>query len=256
MEENQVKETGLERLSRLRTEAKKLGITGQMTADEFQAAITAAKENPKTDDPLETPKPGELSVEEAKKIETRLRYEDEMREKFKRERQLTIDTASIIAESETLNIKIDLPKNPTELDLARARTKLGIKKIEVKPSPETIGIESSKRGYYVFTNREQDNAAHTVNLGGKYTIHLIPDQIHVLSEFHIKTWRRIAIVPTYERVPVPGPAVEGQMGEECRRVGGKQRFAFEYLGEAPLDAPFGLVTNVKILNELKQEQLS
>ncbi|KKL05118.1 hypothetical protein LCGC14_2609270, partial [marine sediment metagenome] len=56
----------------------------------------------------------------------------------------------------------------------------------------------------------------------------------------------------YERVTVPGPPREGQLGEECKRVGSKPRFSFEYLGEAPQDAPFGLVTDTKILDKLKQ----
>ncbi len=197
-----------------------------------------------------------ISIEEAKKIDARLRYEEQAREKFKRERQIQIERASIISEAESINIKIDLPDKPTEIQLARARTELGIEKQTPKPSPETVGIESSKRGYYIFTNREQDDAAHTVNLGGKYFIHLFPDKVHVLSKFHIDTWRRIAVTPVYERVTVPGPTVEGQMGEVCERTGGKPRFGFEFLGEASANAPFGLVTNVKILDKLKQEQVS
>ncbi len=243
-------ETGTERLRRLREEAKQLGIVGRMSADEFETAITQAKAGGIVES-VEKPKMG-LTTEEAAKIDARLKYEFEAQEKFRIERQKQIDRATIITESESLKIPIDLPENPTELELAKARQLLGIKKSEVKPSPETIGIESSKRGYYVFTNREQDDASHTVNLGGKYFIHLIPDQVHVLSEYHIKTWRRIAVVPVYERVPIPGPAVEGQIKEECRRTGSKARFSFEYLGEAPQDAPFGLVTDTKILDKLKQ----
>ena len=242
--ENQVEETGTERLSRLREEAKEYDIKGTMTADQFEAAIAEAKE----------PGPTGLTTEEARKIEARLKYEFEIQEKFKAERQKTIDRATIVAESESLNIPIDLPENPTELELAKARQLLGIKKIEVKPSPETLGIEAGKKGYYMFTNREQDDAAHTVNLGGKYIIHLIPDQVHVLTDYHIKTWRRIAVVPVYERAPT-GSTVEGQMGEQCVRTGGKPRFAFEKLddtlGDPPAEAPFGLVTDKKILDKLK-----
>ncbi len=250
--ENKVTETGMERLRKLREQAKELGIVGRMSADEFQAAITQAKAGGIVEPVAKTG----LSPEEAGKIEARLKYEFEVQEKFRAERQKQIDRATIVTESESLKIPIDLPENPTELELAKARQLLGMKKLEVKPSPETIGIESSKRGYYIFTNREQDDASHTVNLGGKYPIHLIPDQVHVLSEYHIKAWRRIAVSPVYERVPVPGPPREGQMGEECKRTGGKPRFAFEYLGEAPQDAPFGLVTDTKVLDGLKQEQLS
>ena len=249
------KENGTERLDRLREEARQLGITGRMTADDFEVAIAQAKGDSIVE-PVKAEDLSGITSEEAKKIEVRLKFEDETREKFKRERQTKIDRATIVAEAEVLKIKIDLPETPTELELAQARVKLGIQKTVPKPSPETVGIETSKRGYYIFTNREQDDASHTVNLGGKYVIHLFPDQVHVLSEYHIRTWRRIAIVPVYERVSVPGPIVEGQMKEICQRTGGKQRFAFEYLGEAPQNAQFGLVTNTKILDGLKQKQLS
>lgn len=261
--ENQVEETGMERLVRLRAEAKEMGIIGRMTADEFEAAIKEAKSPQAAVGIVEPAKTG-LTVEEAAKIDARLKYEFEAQEKFKVERQRQIDRASIIAESELLKIPVSLSEHPTELELAKARTLLGIKKTEVKPSPETVGIEGgicpitgkiippSKRGYYIFTNREQDDAAHAPNLGGKYPLRLIPDQVHVLSEYHIRRWRKIAVTPVYERVPVPGPAVEGRMGEECKRTGSKPRFSFEYLGEAPQDAKFGLVTDTKILNELKQ----
>ena len=189
-----------------------------------------------------------------------MKYEEDAREKFRVARQIQIDKASIVAESETLKIKIDLSEKPTELELARARVKLGIEKKEVKPSPETVAIEAGKRGYYIFTNLEQDDAAHTVNPGGKYYINLIPDQIHVLSDWHIKFFRQKAVTPVYKRVSTgiaPGPDTVGKMAEECRRVSGKPRFSFSKVGEAPDDAPFGLVTDVEVLDKLriKEEQL-
>lgn len=244
-EEKEVTETGMTRYRKLKATAKELGITGNISVEQLKAAIEAKRAG-------EEPVKLELTAAEAAKIDTRLKYEFEVQEKFRLERQVQIDRASIVTESKSLGISIDLPEKPTELELARARQLLGMKKLEVKPSPETVGIESSKRGYYIFTNREQDDAAHTVNPGGKYVIHLIPDQVHVLSEFHIKFFRQKAVTPVYSRVLVEGPPVEGQMGEECKRTGSKPRFAFEHIGEAPQDAPFGLVTDMKILDELKQ----
>lgn len=260
--ENQVKETGMERFRRLQAEAKELGITGHHKADEFEALIAQAKIDEEEAVIIEPIKPSEKSAneitpEEAVKIDARLKYEDDVRERFRVARRIQIDRASIIAESEMLKIKVDLPEKPTELELARARQSLGMKKVEVKPSPETLAIEASKRGYYIFTNLEQDDAAHTVNPGGKYYINLIPDQIHVLSEWHIKFFRQKAVVPVYKRVPTgvaPGPDTVGKMAEECKRVGGKPRFSFEYLGEAPQDAPFGLVTDTKILDGLRSKE--
>lgn len=251
--DEKVEETKAQRLIRVRAEAKELGIVGLHTADKFEELIVEAKVNG-----VAVQRAPGLTADEAEKIDARLKYEEEAREKFRVTRQIDIDRASIIAESESAGIVIDLPDKPTELDLARARTKLGIEKVEVKPSPETLEIEASKRGYYVFTNLRQDDAAHTINTGGKYYIDLIPDQIHVLSAFHIKFCRQKSVVPTYERVStgaVPGPDTVGQLAEECKRTGGKPRFSFEYLGEAPQDAPFGIVTNAEILSELNQEQL-
>lgn len=249
-----VEETGMERFRKLQRQAKEIGIKGHHTASELEQLI---KDNVVITEPIkESEKSASgITAEEAVKIDARLKYEEQMREKFRRERQIKISRATIIAKAKLLNIKIDLPENLTELQLAEARIKLGIKKKELKPSPETLGIEASKKGYYIFTNREQDDASHTVNLGGKYTIHLIPDQVHVLSAYHIKKWKQIATVPVYKRVPVSGPPVEGQMGEECRKVDSKPRFSFEYLGEAPPDAPFGLVLDTKILDKLKVEEL-
>ena len=261
MENEKVKETGMARFRRLQKEATSLGIKGLHKADELEALIAQAKIDGKEKvviEPIEK-SVGGLTAEEARKIDARLKYEEDMREKFRLERHIQIDRASIIVESEALKIKVDLPEIPTELELAKARLKLGIEKKEVKPSPETVAIEKSKRGYYIFTNLEQDDAAHTVNLGGKYTIHLIPDQIHVLSEYHVKKWKQIAVTPVYKRVStgvIGSPDTVGRLAEECKRVGGKPRFSFEFLSEAPPDATFGLVTDVEILEELrvKEEQ--
>ncbi|KKN77229.1 hypothetical protein LCGC14_0362070 [marine sediment metagenome] len=265
---NQVQETGMERFRRLQKEAKALGITGQHNANEFEALIAQAKaEFAEPVEPIAPEKPvgskllvgTGLTVEEAAKIDAELRYRHEAEEKFKVERQKQLDYASIVAEADSLKIEIDLPENPTELQLAKARRKLGIEKTEVRPSPETVGIESSKRGYYIFTNREQEDALQIVNLGGKYTINLIPEQVHVLSEYHVKTWKRFAVTPVYERVStgvVASPNSTGEFVEECKRTGSKPRFIFEYLGEAPADAPFGLVLDREILDKVMPKEES
>ncbi len=250
----QVQETGTERLVRLRAEGKELGIVGQMTGDEFEAAIKAKREGV-----LNAPIPHEgLTLEEAEKIQATMKYESEIQEKLRNEITARKDRASIIAESESLNMPIDLPEQPTELQLARARRTLGIQKKEVKPSPETVQIEASKRRYYKFRNVQQDDASHSPILGGKYLIHLIPDQVHVLSEYHVWKWNKVAVVPVYGRVPT-GLTGDGDMAQRCERVGDKPRFAFEDLGEAPQEAPFGMVTDKKILDKLvtdKEEQFS
>lgn len=245
---DKVQETGQARYQRVSKEAKALDIdTTGMKTDEIETAIKNVAEV------AETKGPTGITPKEAANIEARMRYEDKIREQIRAERRITTERAGLVAESESLNIPIDLPENPTELQLARARVALGVKKKEERPSPETLAIEAGKRGYYIFTNREQDDASHTVNLGGKYVIHLIPDQVHVLSDYHIKKWRQIAVTPEYKRVDtgvVASDETTGNLMQECKRVGGKPRFAFEHVGEAPQDAPFGLVMDKKILEGL------
>lgn len=248
--ETKVEETKQQRLTRVRAEAATLDIRGLFTADKFEELIAQARAGGVVE------KKAGITVEEAEKIDARMKYEEDARQKFRVAHLIQLNRATILAEAKVARVVIDLPENPTEKDLAEARVKLGIKKVEVKPSPETLAIEASKRGYYRFTNLRQDDAAHTVNPGGKYYFNLIPDQIHVLPVWLINFCRRKAVVPTYERVPtgvVPGPDSVGQIAEECRRTGGKARFSFADLGEAPQDAKFGLVTDTKILSELNQE---
>lgn len=247
----QVQKTGMDHYRELKAKAKELGITGHMNTEQLEKAIAEAKTGGQVK-PAEKGPTG-ITADEAKTIEVRMRAEEEIRDKVRRERQITIERAEIAAESEVLNIPVELPEHPTELDLAKARKQLGIKKKEIKPSPETVAIEKSKRGYYKFFNREQEDASHTVNLGGKYVIHLVANQVHVLSAYHVKKWGQIAVTPEYGRVPtgvVAGPGTVGQAVEKCVRIGGKERFLFTYLGEAPPDASFGLVTDAVILEKL------
>lgn len=259
--EKQVKETGLQYYKRLKEKAISLGLSGKGKTPELEAAIAEATATGSSGEPvvieetIEKPKDGKISVDEAKAIRARLLAEEEIRDQIRAERAIINEHARITAESETLKIPSGLPlvEVCSEIDLARARTKLSMTKLEVKPSPETVAIENSQRGYYIFTNREQDDAAHTVNPGSKYTIHLIPDMVHVLSKFHIDFFRQKAVYPVYKRMPtgvVPGPNTVGQAAEKCVRVAGKPRFAFEYLGNAPDDAEFGMVLDQKILEEI------
>lgn len=242
--ENEPK-NGLKHYHQLQAQAKELGIPASGSAEQLEAAIEAKK--------AAGVKKTSLTAEEAAKIEASLKLEFEIREKRRIEIQAEKDRAAIVVESEALRIPIDLPEKPTELQLAKARQLLGMKKLEVKPSPETVAIEKSKRRYYIFTNIEQDDAAHTIATGGKYIIHLIPGQVHVLSVFHIRFFRQKAVTPIYSRVPT-GSTVEGQMGEQCKRTGSKPRFAFEDLGEAPDDAPFGMVTDMEILDKVMPKE--
>lgn len=256
MDEKQVQETGMERFRRVQAEAKALGITGQHKADEYETLIAEKKAGGQE---TETASPATiesgLTDDEAAKIDAEMKYRFEAEEKIREQRRIQTEKAGIVAESESLGIAVDLPENPTELQLAKARVKLGIEKTQVKPSPETVAIEASKRNYYEFMNIEQRDASHSTNPGGKYMIHLIAGQIHVLTEWHVKHFKQKSITPVYERRDTgitPGPNTVGELAQKCVKVRGEPRWMFEYLGEAPQDAPFGLVTDMKVLNELRQ----
>ncbi len=255
--DKQVKKTGLQYHNKLKQEAIGLGIPAKGDIKTLEKAIAEAKVNPPViEESVKLPEKsqdGKISVEQAKAIRAQIMAEEQIRDQIKAERAIITERARIIAESESLHIKIDLPEHPEELDLARARKKLGLEKVAVKPSPETLAIESTQKGYYIFTNREQEDAMHTVNPGGKYTIHLIPDMVHVLSAAHIKLFRKFAIRPVYKRVAtgvVGGPETVGQAAEKCVRTGNKPRFSFEHLEDAPDDAEFGLVYDQKILDKV------
>ena len=79
MEENQVQETGMERLNRLRKEAATFGIKGVFTADEFEKMIAEKKAGGQvTEKTPETASPATiesgLTDDEAAKIDSEMRY--------------------------------------------------------------------------------------------------------------------------------------------------------------------------------------
>ena len=222
---DQVKKTeneGASEYHRLNKVAKNFGIeTDGMKLDELKSAI------------------------QRKQIADTVRIEAEEREKLKIEYRLKQERSEIIAESESLAIPINLPDPCTELDLAKARRTLGMEKTKVKPSPETIAIEASKKKYYIFRNLEQDDVDVSCNVGGKYHFDLIPDRIHCLPEYLLKHMREKAIVPVYSRVP----RTDGK-GENTVRTGTKSRFTFEEISDAPIEAEFGAVLDETLVEKL------
>ena len=178
---------------------------------------------------------------------TRLRLQEQSRTKR--------DIAEIQAEAALRGIKIDIPKEPTLTDIAGLKKKLNLMIKEPKPSPETLAIEASKKVYAIFHNREQEDMdIPDFTVGGKYWFHLWPEKIHVLPEWVINHWRKVARYPVYGKTTVPNPqgVKVGETIERSGRIGWKQRFLFEILGDAPGNAPFGVVLDEKILSKLKQ----
>lgn len=171
-----------------------------------------------------------------------------LEEKSRRER----DIAEIQAEAGLRGIKVDIPSEPTLTDIVRLKKELNMKMTEPKPSPETLAIEASKKVYAIFHNREQEDMDVTFNVGGKYNFHLWPEKVHILPEWLIGHLRKTARVPIYDKTMVPNPQgiKVGETVERTGRVGWKQRFLFEIIGDAPDEASFGVVLDEETLSKL------
>jgi len=193
-----------------------------------------------------------INTIQRKQIQDTERIRIEVREKLMQEYRLKQDRADIIAESESLGILVTLPEVCTELDLAKARRDLGMKKLIPKPSPETLAIEASKKNYYIFRNLEQADVDISCNVGGKYRFDFIPDQLHCLPEYIFHFMRQRAVVPVYKRVKHEATK-EGDFGETTVQDGVRPRFTFELIAEAPQETPFGVVYDKSLKDRLMKK---
>lgn len=281
--EEQVKKTGnpgAAEYHRLKKQAKDLGIdTEGMKKDEIAAAIDPNGTNLSEDSETSTAEHDTAPVSELerlrgeavklgldvdgmdkdevvkaiqrKQISDTERIRIEEREKIMQEQRMKQERAEIVVESESLGIPVELPEVCTELDLAKARRDLGLKKKIPKPSPETLAIEASKKGYYIFRNLEQDDVDVSCCPGGKYHFDFIPDKVHVLPDWLVRKFLpQRAIFPIYGRVP----RGDGK-GEDTVRTGTKPRFTFEFIDEAPQEAKFGIVLDEALLAKLLHKEL-
>lgn len=232
--DNEVKKTANEGVSeyhKLNKEAKSIGI--DTTGMDKEAIVKAVQR---------------------KQIAGTERIRAEEAEKIRQEYRLKQERGELIAESEAAAIPIDLPDPCTDADLAKARNRLGLEKKKVKPSPETLAIEASSRNYYIFRNLQQDDVDITCYPGGKYRFHLMPGELHVLPAYLPKLFRSRATEPVYKRIPVKNAQGE-VVGENTVKTADKPRFTFELVGEAPQDAPFGLVTDESLKAKLLEKEL-
>jgi len=184
---------------------------------------------------------------ELEAIRHTVKVEEEVRADLQAKAKIKRDIAEIRATAELNNIEIKIPITPTLADVVRLQKELNIKKKEPKPSPETVAIQASKRVYAIFHNQEEDDVDMKCIPGGKYHFHFWPERIHVIPEWLVGYMRRQA------RVPIMGnrknPLTEAM---ESVRIGWKNRVLFEVLGDAPKDAPFGVVLDEGILEKFKQ----
>jgi hypothetical protein len=192
---------------------------------------------------------------ETEVIKKSVELEEKVRLRLQEQSRMNRDIADIQAEASLRGIKIEIPKEPKLTDIMRLKKELDLMIKEPKPSPETLAIEKSKKVYAVFHNREQEDMdIPDFTVGGKHWFHLWPEKVHILPEWLINHWRKTARYPLYGKTTVPNPqgVKVGETIEKVGRIGWKQRFLFEILGDAPSDASFGVVLDEKILSKLTQ----
>lgn len=192
---------------------------------------------------------------EAEAIRKTVELEEKARLRLQEQSIMKRDIAEIQAEADIRGIKIDIPTEPTLVDIAKLKKELNLMIKEPIPSPETLAIEASKKVYAVFHNREQEDMDVTFNVGGKHWFHLWPEKVHVLPKWLIGHLRRTAVYPVYNKESVPNPqAIKvGGTIEKVVRVSNKQRFLFSDIAPAPVNASFGVVLDEKILSKLEPQ---
>ena len=168
-------------------------------------------------------------------LERQIRKEMEVRNKLKKEAEIRQGIVDIEAQAQLANVTVTIPDNPTLVDIVRLKKELGMKIKEPKPSPEALAIQKSKKIYATFRNLESRGVDVPCLVGG-HRFHFWPGRKHVIPEWIIGYCQRQCVSPVYERVtdPVTGSTVS-------KLVRSEPRFLWEVHGDAPVDAPFGVV---------------
>lgn len=152
-------------------------------------------------------------------------------------------------ETESIRKTLEIEEQLRAQRLLEVQKKFGLDpKRKPKPSPETLAIEKSKRKYYKFLNLEEAKVDVTFRKGEKYRFHIFDSYIHVLPEWLVKNLRHTATIPVFEDRPDP---LTGHV--RSVRTGSRQRFSFEELGDAPDNAPFGVVLDEEIIRQFEPE---
>ena len=187
-------------------------------------------------------------------IRQTVEIEERARLKYQEQHKMKNDIAEIRAEADIRNIKLEIPQEPTLTDIIRLKKQLNLSIKELKPSPETIAIEKSKKVYAIFRNLQQKDEDVHFNVGGKYWFHLWPGKVYVIPEWLINYCRRTAIEPNYEKKILRTLETDqtDEWVEQSVRTESEQRWSFETLGDAPKDASFGIVVDSDILKSLKE----
>ena len=121
-----------------------------------------------------------------------------------------------------------------------------------KPSPETVAIMNSKKVYAVYYNHTEDmNTDVEFRRGTAHKFHLYDQYLHVLPQCLIDD-ANDPENPT-GKIPIHGTRKDptpGVIGERSVIIGHRSRFDFTVKGDAPQDAPFGVVLDKDIYKEL------
>ena len=191
---------------------------------------------------------------ETEAIRKTIELEEKVRIDLQAAAKLRVDIAEIQAEAKVRGKTVEIPENPTLTQIIEIKKNLNLSIKEPKPSPETLAIEASKKVYAIFRNLEQKDMDMKCNPGGKYWFHFYPSKIYVIPEYFVRFFRKTAVHPNYEKrvIAAVESAQVGATVEKTVRGEDEQRVMFEVLGEAPDDSKFGIVTDMKILEELKK----
>jgi hypothetical protein len=120
--------------------------------------------------------------------------------------------------------------------------------LDGKPAPETIAIANSKKVYAIYFNRTEDKGADIAfNKGCTHDFHLYDRCIHILPQCLIDEAEDlenpVGKTPIHGTRPDPRPGI---VGEVSQIIGHESRYDFKVLGDAPQDAPFGVITDEAI----------
>ncbi len=122
---------------------------------------------------------------------------------------------------------------------------------KAKPAPETILIATSKKVYALFTNLQDEGADIEFNKGCTHTFHLYHDYLHILPQCLIDENKDssspIGKRPVHAMRRNPNSRVDNMASTI---IGHKRRYSYEVYGDAPQDAPFGVVLDKEIYDKL------
>lgn len=169
------------------------------------------------------------------RMKKRIVEEEKVRAEIRAAAEIKRRVADVEAEARLNHVEVTIPSDPTLADVVRLEKQLKMKVAEPKPSPETLAIRASKKVYATFINLEEKGVDVVSAPGGEHRFHCWPGKKHVIPEWLIKYHDEQCTVPVIKGVKnAEGNTIPTKVGEE-------KRFLWQVHGDAPADAPFGVV---------------